>query len=157
VRFVVVVRVDKDEAPRSIGTTPARNPLAIPECEEWWVYPEGPIEEAVAEIKAKAIPGLALPPGATDADLAHLQGLTGLQTLNLVDTKVTDAGLEHLKGLTGLQTLLLGQTQVTDAGLAHLKGLKGLRELNLSETRVTEAGMSQLKKALPNVRIVTSR
>jgi len=89
VPFVVEARVAEDETPfRAISTTPAEKPLEIPECEEWWVIPKGPIEEAVAEIKAKGIPGLGLPESATDADLAHLEGLTGLQTLDLGGTQV---------------------------------------------------------------------
>ena len=59
----------------------------------------------------------------TDAGLAHLAGLTGLQRLYLGNTRVTDAGLAHLKELTGLRHLDLEETGVTDAGLAHLEGL----------------------------------
>ena len=33
----------------------------------------------------------------TDADLAHLAGLTALATLNLADTQVTDAGVAELR------------------------------------------------------------
>src|SRR5215469_1671698 len=38
--------------------------------------------------------------------------------VGLDHTQVTDAGLAHLQGLTGLQSLGLTNTQVTDAGLA---------------------------------------
>ena len=90
----------------------------------------------------------------TDAGLAHLQGLTGLQVLWLSNTQVTDAGLAHLHGLTALQDLiLLGSTQVTDTGLAHLQGLTALKELWLSGTQVTDAGRAQFRQALPNCRI----
>ncbi len=37
--------------------------------------------------------------------------------LGLLRMGVTDAGLAHLKGLTGMQTLYLDSTKVTDAGL----------------------------------------
>ena len=43
--------------------------------------------------------------------------------LDLSDTKVTDAGLANLTGLVGLQLLGLSDAQVTDAGLAHLQTL----------------------------------
>ena len=46
-------------------------------------------------------------PSSNDAGLAHLNGFTKLQTLDLTLTQVTDAGLEHLKGLTRLETLNL--------------------------------------------------
>src|SRR5258708_6088843 len=59
----------------------------------------------------------------TDAALAYLKGLTGLQTLNIGGTLVTDAGVAHLKGLTNLQAIGLFGTRVTDAGLVHLKGM----------------------------------
>ena len=81
----------------------------------------------------------------TDAGLAHLKGLNGLQSLSLTGTPVTDAGLAHLKGLAELQMLDLTRTQVTDAGLAHLKGLDGLKSLSLNGTPVTDAGLAHLK------------
>jgi hypothetical protein len=86
------------------------------------------------------------------AGLAHLRGLTGLQSLDLSECeRVTDAGLAHLAGLTGLQSLDLGGCEqgkrVTDAGLAHLRGLTGLRSLDLRGRRqqVTDAGLAHLR------------
>lgn len=89
----------------------------------------------------------------TDAGLAHLQGLTWLQSLELEGTQITDAGLAHLQGLTGLRSLDLTGTQVTDTGLAHLHRLTGLQVVSLHSTRVTDAGLAQLRQALPNCRI----
>ena len=67
---------------------------------------------------------------------------------------MTDAGLAHLKELKGLQTLHLRFCmKVTDAGLLHLKELKGLRELRLDGIKVTDAGIAELKKSLPNVSV----
>jgi hypothetical protein len=46
--------------------------------------------------------------------------------LTLNDTKVSDTGLEHLKGLTQLQRLDLVGTKVSDAGVRKLqKALPG--------------------------------
>ncbi|HUY92471.1 MAG TPA: leucine-rich repeat domain-containing protein [Pirellulales bacterium] len=92
----------------------------------------------------------------TDAGLARLQELTGLQTLWLDNTPITDAGLAHLEGLTGLQSLWLDNTQITDAGLAQLKRLTGLQWLYLNNTQVTDAGLAQLGEALPNCNIPPS-
>ncbi len=89
----------------------------------------------------------------TDADLAHLLGLTALENLRLVGTEVTDAGLVHLAGLTTLENLILADTPITDAGLAHLTGLTELRDLNLRDTQVTDGGVAEPQKALPNCRI----
>lgn len=80
-----------------------------------------------------------------DADLAALEGLTGLRTLNLYGTKVTDAGLKTVGELKGLQTLYLNDTAVTDAGLQSLQGLTRLGELGLNRTRITDAGLASLR------------
>ena len=92
--------------------------------------------------------------GVTDAGLAHLTGLTALETLELYGTPITDAGLVHLSGLTTLKTLGLSRTQVTDAGLVHLTGLMALERLWIYGTQVTEVGVAKLQKALPNARLI---
>jgi len=61
--------------------------------------------------------------------------------------------LAHLKGLTSLETLLLDYTQVSDEGLAYLKGLGSLRELSLRGTKVSSAGLAELEQALPGCNI----
>ena len=58
----------------------------------------------------------------TDANLAHLGGLTTLKELRLYWTQITDAGLAHLAGLTALERLDLDDTQVSGSGLVHLAG-----------------------------------
>ncbi len=82
---------------------------------------------------------------ATDAELVHLNGLTGLKTLGVNGTEITDAGLVHLRELTGLESLYLHNTRVTDSGFAHLKGLTGLYALYLGDTRTTDTGLMHLK------------
>jgi hypothetical protein len=141
---VYAVKATGEEA-QLVGTTPSDKPLQIPPCLLWYVEPRDPVDmqKVRQEVEARKIPGLRLRE-ASDDDLAHLKGLTGLQTLYLGGTKVTDAGLVHLKGLTGLQTLDLWGTGVTDAGLAHLKGLTRLQSLNLEGTEVKDAGMEHL-------------
>jgi hypothetical protein len=80
----------------------------------------------------------------TDADLAALEGLTGLKRLYLNGTPVTDAGMAHLRGLSALEVLELRETAVGDAGLNHLAGLPRLTVLLLYGTRVTDAGVARL-------------
>jgi len=130
-----------------IGKTPSDNPLEIPHCESWAVKPSGLVDMDILarEIAAKRIPGLWLNFIATDADLAHLRGLKGLQLLGLWDTGITSAGLSHLKGLTGLRDLELSGTKIADPGLAHLVGLTRLRNLDLGRTKITDAGLANLK------------
>ena len=89
----------------------------------------------------------------TDADLTHLEGLTGLQLLWLHDTQVSDAGLEHLKGLNAIQELDLSNTRVSDVGLKHLKGMSSLQRLWLINTHVTYEGVAELRTALPHCNI----
>ncbi len=81
----------------------------------------------------------------TDTGLAHVKGLTRLETLTLSQTQLSDAGLVHLKGLTSLTTLHLGDTQITGAGLVHVKDLTRLVELYLVGTQITDAGLEHLK------------
>src|SRR3954466_5525667 len=48
--------------------------------------------------------------------------------VELDDDRVFDEEWAHLEKLTGLETLDLGGLNVTDAGLAHLEKLTGLKE-----------------------------
>ncbi len=99
-------------------------------------------------------------------DLSPLAGLSGVTSLNLINTQVTDlsplAGLSSLRlldltgtqvsdlspvaGLSGLTFLLLSYTQVSD--LSPLAGLSGLTSLTLGDTNVSDlsplAGLSGL-------------
>lgn len=81
----------------------------------------------------------------TDAEMVHLRGLTGLQSIHLNGTLVTDAGLAHLKGLHRLKHLTLDGIQVTDDGLAHVQGLTQLEWLSLDATQVTDAGLAYIQ------------
>lgn len=81
----------------------------------------------------------------TDAGLAHLAGLTNLRELDLRATRIAGPGLIHLAGLTRLQKLNLEYRPITDADLKHLAGLKGMKELKLSFTKVSDAGLVHLR------------
>jgi internalin A len=82
---------------------------------------------------------------ATDASLADVGHLSGLQYLGVLSPSITDAGLARLKTLRKLSRLYIDSSQVTDAGLAHLKGLNELSVLSLRGTQVTDAGLEHLK------------
>jgi internalin A len=107
----------------------------------------------------------------TDAGMAHLRGLTGLQVLSLgLDERnrcisltplarlirlrglelfntIDDAALAHLSGMRDLEELAVHAPcpDVTDAGLAHLARLTKLRTLTLRDSRVTEVGLAHLR------------
>lgn len=63
--------------------------------------------------------------------------------LRLGETRITDAGLASVARVRGLQTLSLVDTRITDAGLAHLAGHPALAVLTseapLSEDRASPA------------------
>lgn len=91
-----------------------------------------------------------------DEDLAHMENLVALESLDLSGTDITDAGLVHLAGLTNLKKLNVGggymkPSRITDAGLVHLAGLHDLEQLVLSDSKITDAGLVHLKD-LENLR-----
>lgn len=90
----------------------------------------------------------------TGEGLEHLQGLVHLRRLSLSKSRLTDAGLAHVKAFARLKDLDLSYTKITDAGLAHLKGLAGLKALDLRKTGVSEQGVKRLQQALPDCRIL---
>jgi len=90
----------------------------------------------------------------SDAGLAALAGMPGLERLDLRHTAVTDAGLASLAPLAKLESLGLYGTGVTDAGLEHLKNLTSLRRLYVSYSKVTEEGEKRLRAARPQLEIV---
>lgn len=84
--------------------------------------------------------------------LARLQA-DDLQYLQLSGTRVGNADLVHLQGLTGLRVLWLYDTRISDAGLVYLRGLRGLRVLNLRGTLVSRQGIDALQQDLPECEI----
>jgi Leucine-rich repeat (LRR) protein len=67
-----------------------------------------------------------------------------LTSINLAATSLSDAQLAFLENLPGLQKLELQVTQVSDLGLNSIQRLTGLRELDLSNTTVSSTGLSKL-------------
>jgi hypothetical protein len=67
-------------------------------------------------------------------DLSYLTSLMpdDIYSLNLGWTNVSDAGLANIQGLSGLQDLSLASTQISDAGLENVRPLTVLRELGSS-------------------------
>jgi hypothetical protein len=92
-----------------------------------------------------------------DDALKHLEGLTGLKTLDLgLNPMLTDAGMASLGKLKQLESLNLAGSKVTDDGLAGLEGLKKLKDLNLAGTRVTRKGVEKLELAIPDIGIIST-
>lgn len=80
----------------------------------------------------------------TDAAILYLDGLAGLEVLDLGWTAIGDRGLARLRSLQGLEALSLPGTQITDEGLHHLMGLPNLTYLDLSDTIIGDAGLRVL-------------
>lgn len=89
----------------------------------------------------------------TDAGLAPLERLTGLKALDLSRTQITGTGLEHLANLTKLEYLYLAGTQVDDGDLHHLNGLMMLRHLDVGGTAVTTGRVEEMKRLIPGVEV----
>ena len=80
----------------------------------------------------------------TDGDLAVLERLPQLRTLDLSYTHVSDLGLERLRPLKGVTDLNLRYAEhVTDEGLAHLKGWKKLEKIDVTGTKITDTAERQ--------------
>ena len=86
-----------------------------------------------------SFPGGRLGPGwlvlnrkAGPLELLPLDGLRGLQHLQLVGVHPGDAGLEHIAGLVELETLRLPRAGIQGPGLVHLHNLGGLQVLDLT-------------------------
>src|SRR5262249_1028801 len=80
-----------------------------------------------------------------DAGLAHLKGLSNLESLMLRGRKeVSDAGVAHLATINSLKGLYLENSKISDEGLASVGKLTGLEPLNLQRTQVGDAGLAHL-------------
>jgi serine/threonine protein kinase/Leucine-rich repeat (LRR) protein len=88
-----------------------------------------------------------------DDDVKRLEGVTGLQQLDLSDSQVTDAGLAVVQKLTGLWRLKLGGTKIGDDGINHVASLASLRDLTLEKSMISDAALAKLSglPALENV------
>ena len=80
----------------------------------------------------------------TDAEFEELRGLTQLQELRLMSSKISDASLVHIGRFKNLEFLFISDSQISDVGIAHLQQLPKLRDLDLSRTRITDDGLTSL-------------
>jgi Leucine Rich repeat len=88
-----------------------------------------------------------------DAGLAHLRGLTALETLHLDGSRVTDAGLDFLSAMNRLQELDIDGTPVGNEGIVKLKALPRLKQVFVQNSRTTAEGVAELQKHLPKVNV----
>lgn len=84
--------------------------------------------------------------GFDDAQLRHIENLTGLIGLALWETETGDAAFSRLSRLSNLHWIDIGDTQITDEGLAFIEGMSDLEELALLNTHISNAGLRHLEK-----------
>ena len=81
--------------------------------------------------------------------------MQSIQQLGLGGTAISDAGLAHLQTMGGLQLLSLSHMRaITDAGLTWLYGLSNLEMISLEGTSVSKEGIANLQAALPRCQII---
>jgi Leucine Rich repeat len=85
-------------------------------------------------------------PNFTDAGLAHIARIRGLEELTLIRTKVTDKGMKHLRN-SQLTYLGLWHTGITDQSLFYIAGMHSLKQLHLKDCdRISDVGLAKLRK-----------
>jgi internalin A len=82
----------------------------------------------------------------SDTGLAHLKGLTRLQTIHFGQTGITGRGMVNLKGLNRLEVLSLDGNDIADDGLTPIADMTWLKHLNLRSPGITDAGLVHLER-----------
>lgn len=98
--------------------------------------------EAVAHLRA------AFQPSITD-----FGGVPVMIDFSKCAVKPTDGDLAYVEPLSELTTLDLSDARITDAGLTHLVGLKRLNHVILKGTKVTSRAAANLSRAIPDADI----
>ena len=79
-----------------------------------------------------------------DSELGFLKDLSGLEALDLRNTKINGEGLIHLRGVTSLKKLLLHYCPITDAGARQIKELSSLTELDVGHSLISDTGLGYI-------------
>jgi hypothetical protein len=97
--------------------------------------------------------------GVSDAGLASLRGLKGLERLNICLTPLTDGCLKHLAGLTNLRRLVVASTKVTGAGFKDIPDWPRIESINLHSCPVSDEGLAAIRRfrSLQRLEIVHSK
>jgi hypothetical protein len=80
-----------------------------------------------------------------DAELAHLSGLTKLESLRLYRGGFSGEGLRQIAGLTQLRSLDLNGTPLGDEALETIRQMPRLERLWLKDAGITDAGLATLQ------------
>jgi tRNA A-37 threonylcarbamoyl transferase component Bud32 len=93
-----------------------------------------------------------------DGNLSFLSKLKpdALDSLDLFVSPMSDATIAQINWLSGLNTLSLGRCDVTDKQLNSLN-LPNLTGLNLSDTKISDVGLANIEKRFPKLRWISLR
>lgn len=82
-----------------------------------------------------------------DEGLSWLGGLRGLRHLDLHRIPaLTDKGIAHLAGLTRIESFFCTSRRITDASMAVFGGWGSLLQIRLSSEHITDAGMAHMAR-----------
>lgn len=87
------------------------------------------------------------------SELEFAEGMTGLETLDLMGTRIGDEDLESLTALPNLHTLNIEYTEVTNEAVNSLVQMRALRRLEVRYTELSRRGIDELKDRRPNLEI----
>jgi len=90
------------------------------------------------------------------AKLKNLKKLSvGSSTIKYGKVAISDSGMAHLAGLTNVETLTIGGPDLTDKGLKYLRNMKKLQRLFIYAGDLTDMGLRRLQRlpALTNLEI----
>lgn len=85
-----------------------------------------------------------------DDGMKSLAAMPNLRALNLPQGQFTNAGLAQLKALPKLQMLRIGSPHVTDEGISHLNDFPSLARVHLIDIAITDRGLADLQ-SLPRL------
>ena len=92
-------------------------------------------------------------PAFAPEDLDRIVRFARLAELDFPNTGFDDADLGHLTGLKGVETLDLQRSRVGDESVPVLAGMDSLRKVRLGEAKFTAAGLAELKRRRPDLTI----
>lgn len=91
----------------------------------------------------------------TEEALRHAAGMAALKRLSLGGGPevITEAGLAHLKGLEGLETLMFPHSKITDDGMKVLEAMPGLKVLFVGNASISTEARERLRSTRPDLSV----
>ncbi|HOV33982.1 MAG TPA: hypothetical protein PLX23_11550, partial [Candidatus Hydrogenedens sp.] len=90
----------------------------------------------------------------SDVGFLKLKNLRNLREIKLYSVNITDRGFEVFDSFPQLEELWIQQAKITNASIGRLKNMKNLKRLNLTNTGISPEGLLQLQSILPNCEII---